>query len=98
MQWRQMTPPPRSRPQEHAGHMRGRSNQYAGKGRTTPGTDSQSGSDNGSNTCQRGKGRRMTGWQEREALAPCDNPSNLNDASEPASHEGGAGRNCDLPL
>ena len=37
MQWRQMTPPPRSRPQEHAGHMRGRSNQYAGKGRTPQG-------------------------------------------------------------
>ena len=64
-----------------SGQSMGGSNQHSGEGRTTPGLNSQSGSVYGRNARQRGKGQRLTGWQESEALSPCATPSTANDVS-----------------
>ena len=93
-----MTPSTEARPWKHVGQRRGKIHQPMLGGSTTPRPAPKSVSGCGSGTHRRGKGQKLTGWQESEALATCATSANPNDTPDPASPGGGLGRSYGGPL
>ena len=68
-----------------------------GRGSSTPRPVSLGRSVCGSNTHQKLKWRKLTGWKEIQYIDPCDTPANPDDIPDPNPPGGGAGRSSPPP-